>query len=59
MENIYNEFRTGSQGFVIAVETYCGFELSRDEIERIAEKAQTADEFRRIWENENWWCDQA
>lgn len=53
----YAEFNAGSQGFCIAVETNCGFEISRAEIERIADRAATPAEFVRIWENENDWRD--
>ena len=55
LTQIYNEFTPASAGFTIAVETHCGFCISRDEIERIAEQAETADEFESIWENEDWW----
>lgn len=37
---------------------FAGFyDISRDEAERIAEKAASADEFEAIWENEGWWRD--
>lgn len=57
LNNIYNEYVVGSQGFCIAVETHCGFEISRTEIERIAERAETAERFEHIWENQTWWAD--
>lgn len=57
LADIYSEYTPGSLGFVIAVETHCGFAISRDEIRRIAEKARSAEEFRFIWENEDWWQD--
>lgn len=57
LETIYEDFTRGSNGFVKAVQTWCGFDMSNAEIERIAEKAETPDEFTRIWENETWWAD--
>mgnify|MGYP003654870060 CR=1 FL=1 len=57
LETIFADFRPGSQGFVQAVATNCGFEISDDEIRRIATKAKTAEEFQTIWENLAWWTD--
>lgn len=57
LHEIYENYQPGSTGFQIAVETHCGFEISRTEIEAIARKAKTADEFQRIWEYESWWLD--
>ena len=57
LETIYETYTAGSTGFCIAVETHCGFEISRSEIERIAERAPTAAEFERIWERETGWAD--
>ena len=38
---------------------YAGtFDISRDEAERIAERAASVAEFEAIWENENWWTDE-
>lgn len=35
---------------------YAGrFDLSNEQAERIAEKSESADDFIRIWENEDWW----
>jgi hypothetical protein len=59
LETIFAEFTAGSTGFCIAVETHCGFEISRTEIARIGEKAANPAEFQRIWENESWWADDA
>lgn len=36
---IFETYTPGSQGFCIAVETHCGFEMSRAEIERVGVKA--------------------
>jgi hypothetical protein len=55
--DIYREFTRGSPGFAAAVETNCGFGISRDEITRIANNADTAEHFQKIWENESWWKD--
>ena len=57
LEQIYSQFTRGSQGFCKAVETHCGFNTSLDETKRISEKAETADDFQRIWEHEDWWTD--
>lgn len=57
LEDIYNEFTRGSNGFVKAVQTWGKMDLSNEEIERIAAKAETADEFHRIWENDDSWTD--
>lgn len=55
----YADFTPGSTGFAIAVETHCGFQASRDEIKRISERAGSAAEFVKIWQNETWWTDDA
>jgi hypothetical protein len=57
LQQIFDEFTAGSTGFCIAVETHCGFGISRKEIARIASRARTADEFVSIWTNEDWWAD--
>lgn len=57
LNEIYAQFTIGSTGFVNAVSSHCGFDTSRDETKRIAEKAPTAEDFQRIWENEDWWID--
>jgi hypothetical protein len=58
IEQIYNEYTPGSQGFCIAVETHCGFQTSRTETARIAAKAPTAAEFQSVWENDDSWTDE-
>ena len=55
LTEIYDEYTPASEGFIIAVETHCGFFIDRDQIERIAERAKNASEFQNIWENEDWW----
>lgn len=57
INEIYETYTVASQGFCVAVETHCGYQISRNEIARIASKAATADEFQNIWENEDWWTD--
>ena len=54
---IFETFTIGSHGFVQAVVDNCGYEISREEIERIASKAKAAEEFQGTWENEDWWTD--
>jgi hypothetical protein len=56
---IFDQYTQGSQGFCIAVETHCGYDISRDEIERIAGAAETAADFHRIWADDFWWTDEA
>lgn len=57
INEIYAAYTTGSNGFIKAVQTHCGFDCSDDEIRRIAEHAENADQFQKIWENEDWWTD--
>ncbi len=57
LQEIYTEYRPGSQGFCIAVESHCGYDMSREEIERIGDKATNPEEFKRIWRDEIWWTD--
>ena len=57
LEQIYAEFTTGSRGFVDAVQTYCGLDVSDAEIERIASRATGAESFLDIWENDDSWRD--
>jgi len=52
---IYNSFNIGSEGFCRAVETHCGYDILREQVARIAERAKTAEEFHNIWANEAWW----
>lgn len=35
------------------------FDISDEEAQRIAERAKTGAEFVSIWENEDWWTDEA
>lgn len=54
---IYENYTPGSQGFCIAVETHCGYEISREEIERISNRAGTAESFDMIFNDEAYWTD--
>ena len=58
LAEIYDAFTPGSLGFCKAVETYCGFGISLDEIERIANLAADAEDFQSIWENDDSWTDE-
>jgi hypothetical protein len=57
LSEIYAEYTTGSHAFCIAVEAHCGLEISRDEIERIADQSETASDFMDTWENDDSWTD--
>lgn len=59
LEQIFDQFTKGSTGFCAAVETHCGLNISRDEIERIASSGQVknAADFMNVWENADWWTD--
>ena len=65
LADIFDTYTPGSLGFCTAVETHCGFEVSRPEIERIALRAAVAGpdsvdlaaEFRRVWSEDAWWRD--
>lgn len=59
LEQIFAAYTKGSQGFVKAVETHCGFNASAAEIERIADKATDAASFEDIWKNDDSWTDEA
>lgn len=56
---IYRDFRPGSVGFIKAIATNCGYEISDSEIGRIATRAKTAEHFHALWNEENWWKDAA
>ena len=58
LNQIANEYKWGSRGFIIAIETYCGYNMSRTEIERIADRTSTPDEFQTMWENDVDWLDE-
>ncbi len=57
LAEIYETYQIGSSGFVRAVEQLYAYNITRTEIERIAAKAPTAEEFQRIWENDDDWLD--
>ena len=50
LNEIYATYTIGSEGFVRAVEDNCGFEISREEIERLAAISPTAEDFQKNWE---------
>ena len=58
LNQIADEYRWGSNAFVIAIETHCGYNMSRTEIERIADRTSTPDEFQAMWENDVDWLDE-
>ena len=64
LADIFAAYTPGSTGFCIAVETYCAYEITRAEIERIAVEAHlrspdtAAAEFQAIWGLETWWTDE-
>jgi hypothetical protein len=55
---IYEKFLRTGDGFSKAVETHCGYGISRTEISRIAAVAEDHSEFEIIWSSDNWWCDE-
>lgn len=57
ISDIYSQFVRGSQGFCKAVQTHCGFGASLTEIARIAQLAETAADFQRVWESDDSWTD--
>ena len=58
IETAYKKFNTGSQGFCKYIATYSGMDISRDEIERIADVAPNSSAFLRIWSDSTWWVDE-
>lgn len=57
-DQIAAEFTWNCQAFINAVQTHCGFDISDEEIDRIASTATTPVEFDKIWANEDWWTDE-
>ena len=58
LEDIFETFTPGSKDFVNAVQTHRDFQISDDEIVRIAKKSDGSDDFEHIYHSENWWEDQ-
>ena len=58
IQTIYSTYQVGSNGFIRAIQDHCGYDVTDDEIARIADKAVTADQFQDVWENESWWQDE-
>ena len=57
LDRAYDDYTPGSKGFCAYVETHCGFDISRSEIERIGKRAATPAGFRSTWADEDWWTD--
>lgn len=55
---IYNEHSAGSTGFIRAVLHLGTFNLSANEIIRIAAIADNASDFLTIWTNDDFWTDE-
>lgn len=65
---IADDFSWGSPGFCREVEATAGLDISRNEIERIADAAATrvsagdddafAKKFMQIWDGEDFWSDE-
>ncbi len=55
--DIYADYTVGSPAFITAVRDNCGYGISRDEIERIAAQAPTAEAFQTIWADDDSWTD--
>jgi hypothetical protein len=58
-EQIAAEYTWGSAGFIKAFQTHMGIDISDSEIERIADRTSTPDEFMDVWENDDDWTDEA
>lgn len=43
----------GGAGFINDWAGY--FDITNEQAERIADRAESAADFKRIWENEDWW----
>ena len=57
LHQIADEFTWGSEGFIRAISTHCGLDASHTEIERIASRTSSPEEFMAVWECENDWTD--
>lgn len=51
INEIYEEFSVGSEGFINAVMDNDTFDISREEIEELASISPTPEEFVKNWEN--------
>ncbi len=49
----------GSDAFVEAVQQHCAYDISDDEIRRIAGKAMSGEAFDYHWSRESWWKDES
>lgn len=57
LKSLYKKYSRGSSGFIKNFDWVGAFDISDNEAERIANKAKTASQFEKIWQNEDWWKD--
>jgi hypothetical protein len=57
LEEIFREFTPGSVGFIKAVKTHAGMDITNSEIARLASECPDWWSFEDAWENETWWMD--
>jgi hypothetical protein len=57
LEEIFHEFTPGSVGFIKAVQTHAGMDITNSEIARLASECPDWWSFEDAWENETWWMD--
>ena len=58
ISEIYDTYAPGSDEFVAAVQKHCAYDISADEIRRIAGKAMSGEAFDYHWSRESWWRDE-
>ena len=54
---IYETYAPGSDEFVAAVQQHCAYDISDDEIRRLATRAMSGEAFDYHWSAESWWRD--
>jgi hypothetical protein len=59
INEIYEEFTPGSTGFVRAVSTHLGLEISNEEIWRLGCQCKTPEAFAYDLNHTAWWTDAA
>jgi hypothetical protein len=59
LDEIYEKYTQGSDGFIKAVLRHCGYDISYSEMERLSSKCPNSREFEYAWKNETWWTDWA
>jgi hypothetical protein len=57
LQEIYATFTPGSAGFCAAIVSNGSWGVNRDEAQRIAEMAATAEEFQQVWDSDSSWTD--